>query len=183
MFKPSVPWPLPVLAVIFQVVAGVALVAVTPVMAGVPPRPVFTRVKLPAVRPSIGSANTTCHVTVGLLFGLPLARLIETTVVSGRSTGVQVWVPIAGAAVQAGSALGAGSVVVTLLKLLPDTVLWFKMRVRISPGPNGSTVTRYLIVTVLPAGRVKAGTVTVSPDNAGAVGGASRGVICFEPLP
>src|SRR4051812_6001394 len=53
-------------------------------------------------------------------------------------------------------------------------LLWFKMRGRISPGSYGSTVTRNLIVTVLPAGRVKAGIVTVSPDSAGAAGGANN---------
>src|SRR5262249_2493299 len=128
------------------------------------------------VRPEIGSAKVTRHVTALALVFAPTGvwRTIEATVVSGRSTGVQVAVPIAGAAVHAGSAFGAGSVVVRLLKLLPETVLWFKIRV-VPAGKGSFTVTWNLIVTVLPAGRVPIGTFTVSPDSAGAAGGANSG--------
>src|SRR5215218_5649414 len=120
MFRTSVPSPVPVLAVTVHCVAGRPPTGVTPVTAGVPPRPTFTRVKLLPVRLMIGFAKVTVHETGSALVGVLPLRLIETTVVSGRSTGVQVWVP---APTQAGSALGAGSVVVTLLKLLPEIVL------------------------------------------------------------
>ena len=54
---------------------------------------------------------------------------------------------------QAVSLFGDGSVVLTLLKLLPDNDPWFRMRD--APTVVGlSTVTRNLIVTLLPAGSV-----------------------------
>src|SRR3954463_13725642 len=109
-FRPSEPSPLPVSTVTLHCVSGAAVTAETSVMDG-PVRPEFASVKLLAVRPEIGSAKVTSHVTEAALVGLALVRVSETPVVSGRSTGVQVWAPIAGAAVQAGSALGAGSVV------------------------------------------------------------------------
>src|SRR3954451_25239216 len=111
-FRPSVPSPLPVSTVMLHCVSGAAVTAETSVMDGLV-RPEFASVKLLAVSSEIGAAKVTSQVTEVAFVELPdgTLRLIETTVVSGRSTGVQVWVPIAGAAVQGGSGLGAGSVV------------------------------------------------------------------------
>src|SRR5882672_7998014 len=86
MFKPSVPSPVPVVAVIFHVVDGALPDTVTLWTAGEPPRPVFTTAKLPVLTASTALAKTTCQVTVGALLGLPLARLSETTVVGGLAT-------------------------------------------------------------------------------------------------
>src|SRR5215203_2782737 len=110
-FRPSEPSPLPVLAVTLHCVSGDAVTAETPVIDG-PVRPEFASVKLLAVRPMIGSAKVTSQVTEVAFVELPdgTLRLIETIVVSGRSTGVQVWVPLP---TQAGSGLGVGSVVST----------------------------------------------------------------------
>ena len=89
-FRPRVPSPVPVLAVTVHCVAGTPPTAVTPVMAGVPPSPLFTRVKLLLVRPLVASAKVTVHETEPALVGLEPLRLIEETVVSGRSTSVMV---------------------------------------------------------------------------------------------
>src|SRR5215216_2731162 len=111
--RPSVPSPVPVLAVTVHVVDGGPLVGVTPVMAGVPASPLLVKVKLLLLRLRTASANVTVHETEFALVGLLSTRLIERTVVSGRSTGVVV-----------GSLTPpmAGSSVETLLKLLPEIV-------------------------------------------------------------
>src|SRR5689334_22346016 len=113
MFKPSVPSPVPVLAVTAHWVAGLPPTAVTLVIAGAPPSPLLDRVKLLLLRLRTAFANVTVHETEFALVGVVSARLIERTVVSGRSTGVTV-----------GSLAppAAGSSVSTLLKLLPETV-------------------------------------------------------------
>ena len=73
------------MAVIFQVVEGGPLVSVTLEM-DAPVKPLWTRLKLLVVRPSIASAKVICQVTVAFLLGLELWRVIEVTVVLGRVT-------------------------------------------------------------------------------------------------
>ena len=90
MFKPRVPLPVPLLAVTVQTVAGAPPVGVTLVMAGVPPSAEATSRKLLPVRPEIALAKVTLHETELVLVGLAVARLIEATVVSGRSRRVMV---------------------------------------------------------------------------------------------
>ena len=91
MFKPSVPSPVPVLTVTSHCVSGDAVTAETVVMDGLV-RPVFARVKLLLVRPATGLAKVTRQITevafVELVEGV--WRLIEETVVSGRSIRVIV---------------------------------------------------------------------------------------------
>src|SRR4051812_45129147 len=99
-FSSNVPSPPPVLAVTVHSVAGEPPVGVTVVIAGVPVSPTLVNVKLLAVRPAMAEPNVTVHWTVPVFVGDDATFAIEATVVSGRSTGVQVLVPIAGAAVQ-----------------------------------------------------------------------------------
>ncbi len=153
-FKPNVPSPLPVLAVMFQVVEGGPLVSVTLVMLAPLTPPACTRLKLLAVKLSTASAKTTCQVTVALLVGLPLARLSETTVVSGRSTRVMVGSlepPRAVSSVRA------------LEPLVALTVPWVESWVVPSGRDGPLTVARNLMVTLLLAGRLPTTTLTMPP--------------------
>ena len=63
MFKPSVPLPLPVLAVTVHCVAGAPPTAVTQVIPGAPPRPLFTKLKFAAATPLTALENVTVHCT------------------------------------------------------------------------------------------------------------------------
>src|SRR5690349_6195181 len=174
--RPRVPCPVPVLAMTVHCVAGAAPTGVTLVMTGDPPSPVFTRVKLLLVRPLIPTSNVATHETELALVGLLPLRLMDWREVSERSIAVQVCglVPE-----QAVSAFGDGSVVLRVLKLLPDSVPWFRMRA--APTAEGLfTVTRNFIVTLLPTGNVPiAMGPTVSPDCAGTGTGRNSGF----PLP
>ena len=107
-----------------------------------PPRPPFTAAKFADVRPETGWSKTICQVAVAALRGLPLARFSETTVASGRSTGLVV-----GLAVPA----KAGSSVRMEVKLLPLTVPWLLMSWVLA---GSLTKTVPTMVTLLPAGRV-----------------------------
>jgi hypothetical protein len=75
MFSPSVPLPVPVLAVTVQVVPP----PLTPVIAGVPPSPTLTGTKLPLLTPVTLVLNITVQETLAALVGLAAARLIEVT--------------------------------------------------------------------------------------------------------
>ena len=81
--SPSVPLPVPVEAVTVYVDPPAA--PVTPVIAGVPPRPVLTSPKLPTPTPLTFSLNVTVQETVPALVGLGDARTIEDTVGGVRS--------------------------------------------------------------------------------------------------
>ena len=75
----------------FHVAEGGPDTAVTPVMIGVPPRPVLTSEKFDAVKPPIGSVKVTCQVTFADPVGLADPLFIETT--AGVGVGVGVGVP------------------------------------------------------------------------------------------
>lgn len=64
--------------------------AVTLVIAGAPPSPLFARVKLLLVKPETASAKVTVQETEAVLVEDEAVRLMEVVVVSGRSTGVIV---------------------------------------------------------------------------------------------
>ena len=95
-FSPSVPLPLPVLALMFHCVAGGPLASVTEVIVGVPPSPVGSSAKFAGVSPSTGSAKVMVQVAEGALRGLLLARFSDTTVVVGLSSLLIVPVAMAG---------------------------------------------------------------------------------------
>ncbi|OIQ66091.1 hypothetical protein GALL_523440 [mine drainage metagenome] len=76
IFNPSVPLPLPVLAVTVQVVP----LPVTPVMAGVPLNPPLTSAKLLLATPLTLALKVTVQDTLAALVGLVLAVLIDWTV-------------------------------------------------------------------------------------------------------
>ena len=76
-FRPSDPDPDPVDAVTVRV----APLPVTPVIAGVPPKPLLTSVKLFEEFPPVtGSLNVTVHDTLDEFVGEAATRLIELTV-------------------------------------------------------------------------------------------------------
>ena len=79
MFNPSVPVPLPVLAVTVHEVAGAPPTAITEVMAGEPPRPTFTRLKFPDATPLTALVNVTVHDTELKFVGVVCTRLMELT--------------------------------------------------------------------------------------------------------
>src|SRR5688572_11720173 len=94
MFSPSVPSPLPVLAVTVHCVSGSEVTAVTLVMDAPLTVPVVARAKLLLVRSWMGSAKVTVQETELAFVGEEAARLMDVIVVLGRSTGVQVLVPL-----------------------------------------------------------------------------------------
>ena len=75
-FRPSVPLPEPVLAVTVRV----APLPVTPVIAGVPPRPLFASAKSLGSTPVTGSLNVTVQLTLEAFVGFASARPIDETV-------------------------------------------------------------------------------------------------------
>ena len=143
MFRPSVPLPEPVETEIFHVVSGsLAWMAVPRLVMEGAVSPAFTKAKWETFRPLTGWEKTTCQPTSEVLFGLLSVRTSETTVASGRSTGVVV-----GSVAPA----KAGSSVRTLVMFPPLTVPWLLM----SWVPGGLfTRTVPTMVTLLPAGRV-----------------------------
>ena len=74
-FSPIVPSPVPVLAVTVQVVPP----PVTPVIAGLPMRPVTMRSKSGSSTPLTDSLKMTVQLTLEAFVGVPLTRLMETT--------------------------------------------------------------------------------------------------------
>jgi hypothetical protein len=76
IFNPSVPLPVPVLAVTVRV----APLPVTEVIAGVPPSPEFTSLKLLLLIPVTLALNVTVQETLDALVGLAPATLIDKTV-------------------------------------------------------------------------------------------------------
>jgi hypothetical protein len=74
----KVPFPDPVDAVTVHVAVGPG--PVTAVIAGVPPRPPFVKLKSLAVTPFTGSLNVTVHDTLEAFVGLEPARAIDVTV-------------------------------------------------------------------------------------------------------
>ena len=75
MSNPSVPVPDPVLAATVHVVP----LPVTEVIAGVPPKPELTSVKLLALTPVTLTVNVTVQDTVAAVVGFALAVLMEAT--------------------------------------------------------------------------------------------------------
>jgi hypothetical protein len=78
LFRPSVPFPLPVLAVTVHVAVGA--MPDTDVIAGEPVNPVFTTEKFDASTPLTGSLNVTVHETLDAAVGDEPASAIDVNV-------------------------------------------------------------------------------------------------------
>ena len=75
-FRPSVPSPATVVTVTVRVVPGPAETALTDPLAV----PVAARLKLPVAPPETDSLNVTSHCSEVALVGVPVTRLMDTTV-------------------------------------------------------------------------------------------------------
>jgi hypothetical protein len=82
MLSPSVPLPVPVLAVTVQVVP----LPLTPVIVGAPLSPELTSVKLPVLTPDTLVLKVTIQEMLANVVGVGLARSIEDTVGGGATT-------------------------------------------------------------------------------------------------